>query len=58
LLLRIAATVAGSGPDLAAFHGAFVALAVLMLMLAGAGLRLRPEAGAAVSGHRIAAARA
>jgi MFS family permease len=56
LLLRIAGTIEGRGPDLAAFHLAFVALAVLMLGLAALALRLRPEDGAVVSGHRAATA--
>jgi EmrB/QacA subfamily drug resistance transporter len=58
LLLRVAGTLAGHGADLAAFHGAFVALGVLMLALAATALRLRPEAGAAVSGHRMVTAKA
>jgi hypothetical protein len=58
LLLRVAGTLAGDGADLAAFHGAFVALGVLMLALAATALRLRPEAGAAVSGHRMVTAKA
>ncbi len=56
LLLRAAAGLRGNGPDLAAFHVAFAALAVLMLGLAVLALRLRPEDGAAVSGHRVATA--
>jgi hypothetical protein len=35
-----------------------VALGVLMLALAATALRLRPEAGAAVSGHRMVTAKA
>ena len=58
LLLRVAGALEGTGPGLAAFHGAFVALGVLMLGLAVAALRLRPEDGAAVSGHRLTAAKA
>ena len=56
LLLRAAGALSGTGPDLAAFHGAFLALAVLMLGLAALALRLHPDDGAAVSGHRAATA--
>jgi MFS family permease len=56
LLLRAAGALEGNGPNLAAFHGAFAALAVLMLGLAALALRLRPDDGAAVSGHRAATA--
>ncbi|HYZ63552.1 MAG TPA: MFS transporter [Acetobacteraceae bacterium] len=58
VLLRLAATLGNGRPDLLAFHGAFAALAGVMFALAAAGLRLRPEAGAAVSGHRSSMARA
>jgi len=51
VLLRLAGTFVG-GPTLEAFHGAFLALAAILLGLAASALRLRPEAGAAVSGHR------
>ncbi len=50
MLLRLA-----GGSDLAGFHGAFAALALLMLGLAAAAMRLRPEDGAGVSGHRLRA---
>lgn len=58
LLLRTAGAVAGAGPTLTAFHGAFAGLAAVMAALAIAGLRLRPEAGAAVSGYRQEAVKA
>jgi hypothetical protein len=57
LVLRVAGSVVG-GPELAGFAWTFTALAGAMLVLAGFGLRLRPEAGAAVSGHRPATVRA
>ncbi len=56
LLLRTAGVLAGHGPNLAAFHGAFAAVAVLMIGLALMTLRLRRDAGAAVSGHSLAKA--
>ena len=58
LLLRLAGALEGGGPDLGAFHGTFAALAMLMLGLAAAALWLRPDDGAAVSGHRLSAAKA
>jgi EmrB/QacA subfamily drug resistance transporter len=58
LLLRVSGAAMGVGPSLIAFRGAFTALALLTLGLAALALRLRPDAGAAVSGHRAAAVRA
>ena len=56
LLLRLSGAVLGSGATLPAFHGAFAAVAVIMIALALLALRLRPDAGAAVSGHHLAKA--
>lgn len=57
VVLRVAGAASGAGSGPAAFHGAFATLAVFMLLLAAAAIRLRPDAGAAVSGHRGAAVR-
>ena len=57
ILLRAATVALGRAgpPTAAAFSGAFVILAVLMVFAALAGLRFAPDAGAVVSGHPAAA---
>ncbi len=52
LALQVAGAALGGGPDLAAFHAAFAALAVLMAALAAAALTLERDAGLSVSGRR------
>ena len=56
LILRLAGTAVGSQTGPAAFHAAFAVIGVVTLLLATAAMRLRPDAGAAVSGHKLARA--
>ena len=56
LFLRLAGAAVGSQTSPAAFHAAFATVAVITLLLATAAVRLRPDAGAAVSGHHLARA--
>jgi EmrB/QacA subfamily drug resistance transporter len=57
VLLRLAGDITGA-PGLAPFQATFLVLAGIMLTVTLATLRLRPDAGAAVSGHLAASATA